>query len=707
MGDEERAAAKQEQTTSYRLLTVRLHACQKLINHAEWDHDVLKNEHDLLLASMDHATDAHYAYKAFIEDTASADVLDAEDANFSRRMKEARNAKDAVQHLQRVSQSPDVKPSLQLPLVVGSQPTDSPASFSGPRASTLNTYAAPYLDMSRLLEVIAMPSPVIEKFGGDVMQYRQFTAAFDARVASRTSSDRDKLFYLDQHLIGEPKTLINSCFYLGDDDGYPAARALLDSEYGDPYKAAMTFLSQLNMWPVIMVDDCIALRDYSLFLTRCQCAMMSLSQLHVLNQPSSLQTVVLKLPQFLQNKWRDKVHGIQSENRYPQFADLVTFVKVASSSANDPVFGITALTFSAQLTGASKGGQLPTNPSAQGNSCWCNRVDVRAVNQVSCYLCERSHDIEQCSEYMGKTTGERRQFVIANNLCFGCLFQGHLSRTCKKRRKCRVCGKMHPTSLHVDSPPPASQNHQIQGPAPNGRYSNETVDARTAAAGAAVLHVGRISADGIGLEEKATPHSMRVFGRGFREEELLPDRRGPSVEDSRLMRAVESGATISDGYCVVLFLVFCCTILLYFVFTCMASRAVHLEIASSLDSDSCINAIRRFIARRGAALALYSDNGTNFTAADRELKKAVQDIDHSVMQSKLLHLGIKRKFNPPLTSHFGGTWERSIRTVLSGLLIEYGEQAVARIEDVEADDAGNVRAARARTADRGTFSQAS
>ena len=40
------------------------------------------------------------------------------------------------------------------------------------------------------------------------------------------------------------------------------------------------------------------------------------------------------------------------------------------------------------------------------------------------------------------------------------------------------------------------------------------------------------------------------------------------------------------------------------IFTCMASRAVHLEIAYSLDTDSCSNAIRRFTCRRGQVCIL-------------------------------------------------------------------------------------------------------
>ena len=58
------------------------------------------------------------------------------------------------------------------------------------------------------------------------------------------------------------------------------------------------------------------------------------------------------------------------------------------------------------------------------------------------------------------------------------------------------------------------------------------------------------------------------------------------------------------------------------IFTCLISRAVHLEVA--LDTDSCINALRRFIARRGQVTEMRSDNGTNLISTERELKEALK-----------------------------------------------------------------------------------
>ncbi|KAL0199404.1 hypothetical protein M9458_007944, partial [Cirrhinus mrigala] len=99
------------------------------------------------------------------------------------------------------------------------------------------------------------------------------------------------------------------------------------------------------------------------------------------------------------------------------------------------------------------------------------------------------------------------------------------------------------------------------------------------------------------------------------------------------------------------------------IFTCLAIRAIHLEVLSSLDTDSFINGFRRFIARRGQVLEIRSDNGTNFVGAERELRQATENLNHNLINDVLLRKGVKWVFNPPAASHHGGSWERLIRSV--------------------------------------------
>lgn len=106
------------------------------------------------------------------------------------------------------------------------------------------------------------------------------------------------------------------------------------------------------------------------------------------------------------------------------------------------------------------------------------------------------------------------------------------------------------------------------------------------------------------------------------------------------------------------------------LFTCLASRAVHIEMSASLETHSFLQALRRFIARRGPISQLRCANATNFRGSERELQKAMQEINDDDLRHKLLKEKIEWVFNPPHASHMGGIWERqigSVRKVMSGL----------------------------------------
>ena len=107
--------------------------------------------------------------------------------------------------------------------------------------------------------------------------------------------------------------------------------------------------------------------------------------------------------------------------------------------------------------------------------------------------------------------------------------------------------------------------------------------------------------------------------------------------------------------------------------TCMATRAVHLEVAHALDIDSCIMALRRFFARRSRPAVIFSDRGTNFIGSDRELRREFRALS-AAMPEKLSAFEIDWRFNPPAASHMGGVWERMVRSVKTCLQAVVGSQ---------------------------------
>lgn len=98
------------------------------------------------------------------------------------------------------------------------------------------------------------------------------------------------------------------------------------------------------------------------------------------------------------------------------------------------------------------------------------------------------------------------------------------------------------------------------------------------------------------------------------------------------------------------------------LFTCLSIRAVHLEVAHKLDTPSCIMAIRRFVLRRGPPITVFSDNGTNLKAANKELQEQIKRID-AACANVFTNARTQWRFSPPSAPHMGGVWERMVRTV--------------------------------------------
>lgn len=107
------------------------------------------------------------------------------------------------------------------------------------------------------------------------------------------------------------------------------------------------------------------------------------------------------------------------------------------------------------------------------------------------------------------------------------------------------------------------------------------------------------------------------------------------------------------------------------IFTCLVFRAIHIEKVDCMDTASFINAVRRFVSRRGTPENIYSDNGANLVAGEKEMRQAIKELSADVIQSYAVKHEIKWTFIPPYAPHMGGVWERMVgilKRVLKGIL---------------------------------------
>ncbi|XP_070527748.1 uncharacterized protein [Cardiocondyla obscurior] len=107
------------------------------------------------------------------------------------------------------------------------------------------------------------------------------------------------------------------------------------------------------------------------------------------------------------------------------------------------------------------------------------------------------------------------------------------------------------------------------------------------------------------------------------------------------------------------------------VFVCFTVKAIHLELVSDLTSDAFLGAFKRFISRRGRPECVYSDNGTTFVGANKQIKEMYEFVRSDKTQADVKHFlsnkEIKWNFIPPHAPHFGGLWEAGVKSTKTHL----------------------------------------
>ncbi|XP_055588991.1 uncharacterized protein LOC129741290 [Uranotaenia lowii] len=114
------------------------------------------------------------------------------------------------------------------------------------------------------------------------------------------------------------------------------------------------------------------------------------------------------------------------------------------------------------------------------------------------------------------------------------------------------------------------------------------------------------------------------------------------------------------------------------VFVCFSTKAVHIEMVSDLTTAKFIQALRRFVSRRGPPSDLHSDNGRNFLGAKNELNRLLRNPEYDEKVAiECADCNIRWHFNPPRASHFGGLWESAINSAQKHFVRVVRDRALA------------------------------
>ena len=214
-------------------------------------------------------------------------------------------------------------------------------------------------------------------------------------------------------------------------------------------------MDKLRSWRRIPDGNGKAIREFFVFLVKCQGCLNDSEYLNGVNTSSMLKTVYIKLPERLQRKWVSLAHRIETVNlRRPSFSDFVTFVENKSDIANNPTYSKEAFTNIASKAKCSE--RYPNRGMKQKVSSFGTKaknddsVPQRLRNFTPCPSCSLDHDLDSCKQFLCKNPCGRKMFVMSKRLCFACYAPDHNIKSCPKKRMCQKegCGDDYPTGLH-------------------------------------------------------------------------------------------------------------------------------------------------------------------------------------------------------------------------------------------------------------------
>ncbi|XP_052071218.1 uncharacterized protein LOC127709652 [Mytilus californianus] len=395
-------------------------------------------------------------------------ILDQSALNVSQSFVQSVSSVPVVTHTRSEPVVTNVKSAPVVTSVSSATLNPSAITFLPQNVNTANV-TGQYVQIEDLTKSLAeqvslsrLPPPEPSVFFGDPLKYPAWKSSFQTLIEQRKIPTFERIHYLRKYVGDSVREVIENFLVLSTEDAYDDAKELLEKRYGDPFIISNAFRDRLDNWPKVLSRDNIALRKFSDFLKQCLSAMKTMGTLNALNDNRENRKLLSKLPDWVVTRWSRIVAKHKEDKReFPSFQTFVDFVEKEAIIANDPVTSIQSVR---SETTNSTSDKFKTNRFQRGKydnqrrnvlATETSRVPDKNHNSYNkdqtCTFCKKTgHFINSCYQFLGKSVNERKNFAKEKGLCFGCLGYGHTSKKCQKRKKCEVCSRFHPTSLHGD-----------------------------------------------------------------------------------------------------------------------------------------------------------------------------------------------------------------------------------------------------------------
>lgn len=288
-----------------------------------------------------------------------------------------------------------------------------------------------------------MPPIRITPFDGNVCNWIEFKATCES-VLRETIPDVQRLQYLKDSLLGEPRTLVSHI--LPADGSYQRAMNLLKGRYDNTRAIVNENLRQFYAMPSMSGPNASMLRS---MLNTVNGFLSALASCNI--DTSSWNSIIIfhvsqRFDKTTLEQWEERLEG---QRNVPELRKLLEFLEMRI------IVTETTETFSDRTTDrASKALQKPQpykQPYEQKRALDKVKTFYTIKSDYKCVFCAKNHLPSRCDELSRMPPKDRNSIVTRNNLCANC-FYPHDVNACPFLPACKKCSQPHNTLLHVNEP---------------------------------------------------------------------------------------------------------------------------------------------------------------------------------------------------------------------------------------------------------------
>ena len=276
--------------------------------------------------------------------------------------------------------------------------------------------------------VTKLPKLDLKPFDGNLMEWTSFRDMFHSSIHLNSSVPKvQKLVYLKSLLQGEAARLIQSIVL--SEANYDTAWKLLHDRYQNDKEILFAVLRKFFSLP----SSASSSHNMRILIDSTKECIRSMEILNLKPEKPTeaiiLYVLVEKLDLNSRQLWEQNLQGTS----IPSLQVLFEFLEQRAR----------ALAASDLTHSKSKPYRVEDNPK--------KRVQVfHGQSSSNCKCCLGDyHHLYKCSKFLGLGVSSRYEYLKKQNCCFNCLADGHSTKGCTSKFRCKQCKQPHHTLLHT------------------------------------------------------------------------------------------------------------------------------------------------------------------------------------------------------------------------------------------------------------------